>query len=376
MPGGEVKPGLSRYASFLPVAAGEMVSLSEGGTPLCRTERLAAALGLDELFIKDESRNPTWSYKDRLSSIAVSYALRSGARVVATSSSGNAGASLAAYAAKAGLPCIVITFHDAAGPLLDQVRKYGAMVLPLEDKNQRWPLLERGVREFGWFATSPFAGPVVGSHPVGIEGYKTIAYETFEQLGGDVPDWFVLPVAYGDALAGIWRGFKDLKQLGLCSTLPKMVAAEIYGSIEQTLAANVDNLVNVVPDFSTSSISIGTTQSSYQALKAIRESDGLAVSVDDREILDWQEALAAHEGLLGELSAVVPVAAISRLRNQGIIRADDRIVGLMTASGLKDLDHSIDPEARYPNAPAGFGNALRYLSEHYRFDAADKQIAQ
>ena len=333
-------------------------------------------LGLQTIHIKDESCNPTWSYKDRLSTVAVSHAVQIGAHVVATSSSGNAGASLAAYAAKAGLACIVLTFEGAAGPLLDQIRKYGAMVLPLRDKQDRWTILERGVSELGWYATSPFSTPVVGSHPVGIEGYKTIAYEIFEQLGNAVPDWLALPVAYGDAAAGIWRGFKDLKKAGLTVKLPKLAAIEIYGSLEKTLGTGEDRLVNVIPNFQTAAISIGTNQGSYQGLKAVRESGGTAIAIGDDDLQYWQDVLARREGLLGELSAVVPLPGIKKLVDRGIIAGNDTVVSLLTASGLKDLDQSVDPKQRYPIVEDGFEQCLQYLFEHYDFDALNTNPAQ
>lgn len=228
-------PSLWRYADKLPCPETHAVSLGEGLTPLLPAETLGKQLGVPGLLIKDEGANPTWSHKDRFSTVAVSMARLKGARVVATASSGNAGASLAAYAARAGLKCVVVTFAGTAGAMLAQIRKYGATVVPLADKTHRWPFLASGVQRFGWFATSPFYAPVVGSHPDGIEGYKTLAYEIVEQMQGDVPDWCVLPVCYGDALAGLWEGFKGLFNRGEIERLPKLAAAEVHGSLARAL---------------------------------------------------------------------------------------------------------------------------------------------
>lgn len=368
LPTGSENAGLWRYDPFLPVAASAAVSLGEGNTPLCRVDRLASELGLECLFVKDESRNPTWSYKDRFSTVTVSHAVKTGAGVVATASSGNAGASLAAYAAKAAIPCVVATFSQASGALLQQVHKYGAMILPLEDMDQRWPILQEASTRFGWFISSPFTSPVVGSHPIGIEGYKTIAYETYEQLGRSLPDWFVLPVAYGDALSGIWRGFKDLRDMGLCSRLPRMVATEAYGSIGKTLATSSDRLFRVNPPSGTKLVSIATAQSTYQALKAVRESGGHAITIDEDEIVHWQEYLASREGLFLELSSVTPVLATKGLVDQGVISPSDKVVCLATASGMKDLEYSADPEIRYPTVKPGLENALCYLRDHYSYE--------
>src|SRR5471030_1686906 len=222
-----------RWDAFLHASSADAVTLGEGNTPLLP----APALGLGDVWIKDESRNPTWSFKDRLGSGALTMAKRFGAKVIASSSSGNAGAAAAAYAAKAGIPCVVFTFVGSAGPLVLQMRAYGAMVVKVNDKADRWRLQSLGVKEFGWYPTSPFFGPVVGSNPYGMEGYKTIAYEVAEAFDWQPPDWCVLPVCYGDALYGMWKGFEDLKALGWIDRVPRFVAAEVSGSLTQGMAS-------------------------------------------------------------------------------------------------------------------------------------------
>ncbi len=333
---------LWRHASSLPCTFEDAVSLGEGDTPLLQAPTIGQALGVPNLFIKDEGRNPTWSHKDRFSTVAVSVARNQGARVIATASSGNAGASLAAYAARAGLECIVATFAGTAGPMLSQIRKYGAVVLPLVNKMDRWALLAEAASRLGWFVTSPCHSPVVGSHPIGIEGYKTMAYEIVEQSNGEVPDWCVMPVCYGDALSGLWLGFKELFALGHIDRLPKLVAAEVHGSLSDALARGVDRLDEQEMLFETLAVSIGTPRSTYQALKALRESSGRAVPVNNDSLLDLQKQLARSEGIFAELASVTPFAAIHELRKQEVISANDRVVAVVTASGLKDLDRSPD----------------------------------
>lgn len=333
-------PSLWRYAGMLPVAAEMAVSLGEGLTPLRRATVIGAQLGVEDLFIKDESRNPTWSHKDRFSTLAVSYARLSGARIVATASSGNAGASLAAYAAKAGLRCVVATFAGAAGPMVAQIEKYGAEIVAFSQKSDRWTFLSQGAARHGWAVMSPFRAPVVGSHPIGIEGYKTIAYEIVEQMDRDVPDWCVLPVCYGDALSGIWLGFKELHELGVIKRLPRLAAAEIYGSLMTALQGDGDRVPDVVRSFSTLASSIGAPQSSFQALTALRESGGVACPVDNDGLVDLQTRLARSEGIYAELSSVTPLMAISQLRRSGVLLPQDKVVAVVTASGLKDTDIS------------------------------------
>ncbi|MBD0416824.1 threonine synthase [Oryzicola mucosus] len=331
---------LWRYAAALPCLRSEAITLGEGLTPLILAERLGAAFGMQAIYIKDEGRNPTWSHKDRFSTVAVSYAQACGARVVATASSGNAGASLAAYAARAGMKCVVATFADTAGPMVSQMRRYGAEVIPFVKKQDRWEFLKQGVDRHGWFVTSPYHAPVVGSHPVGIEGYKTLAYEIVEQMGGMVPHWCILPVCYGDALAGLWHGFKDLADAGRIQRLPRLAAAEIYGSLSHAMATGTDLLAEQPMGTTSIAVSIGAPRSTFQALKALRESNGVAISVDNTSLLRMQETLASHEGLFAELASVAPLVVLDTLRKDGVIEENDLVVAVATASGLKDVDRA------------------------------------
>ncbi|WP_082613835.1 threonine synthase [Bosea sp. Root483D1] len=332
---------LWRYAYALPCSLEDAVSLGEGQTPLIEAARIGPALGARNLFIKDEGRNPTWSHKDRFSTVAVSLARAQGAKVVATASSGNAGASLAAYAARAGLQCVVATFGGSATAMLAQIRKYGATVLPLANKMDRWTLLAEAATRYGWFVASPYHTPVVGSHALGIEGYKTIAYEIVEQSGGIAPDWCVLPVCYGDALFGVWRGFQELFAQGAITRLPRMAAAEVHGSLAQALATGSDRLEERSLAFESLAVSIGAPRSTYQALKALRESSGRSVPLNNDGLVDMQERLARDEGIFAELASVTPLLALARLREGGVIAPDDHVVAVVTASGLKDLDRSV-----------------------------------
>jgi threonine synthase len=328
--------GLWRYGDVLPIAKADAVSLGEGGSPLHHLERSGGALKLPHLFAKDETRSPTWSFKDRLACVAVSVAKKMGARVIVSSSTGNAGASAAAYAAKAGLSCVVFTTKDAAGPLMTQMRVYGATVLATENKADRWTLMQHAVREFGWFPTSPFFGPVVGSNPYGIEGYKTLAYEIAEQMDWQVPDCCVLPVCYGDALIGMWRGFQDMQAFGWTDRSPRMFASEIYGSLSTALQRGGDVLPDMPNMHDTVAKSTSATRSTYQALHVIRRSGGAAAVVRNEDIMRWQQQLAKEEGLYVEPASAGTMAAIEQLRTGGQIAANDKVVTLLTASGLKD----------------------------------------
>ena len=264
-------------------ARAEAVTLGEGNTPLLP----APSLGLGDVWIKDELRNPTWSFKDRLGSGALTMAKRFGAKVIVSSSSGNAGAAAAAYAAKAGLPCVVFTVATSAGPLVLQMRAYGAMLVKVNDRMDRWRLQTEGVREFGWYPTSPFFGPVVGSNPYGMEAYKTIAYEIAEAFDWKPPDWCVLPVCYGDALYGMWKGFQELRALDWIQRVPRFVAAEVSGSLPAALASGDAMPPEVARNAPTIATSIGAAQATVQALDVLRHSNGAAVTVGDDEMRRW-----------------------------------------------------------------------------------------
>ena len=354
---------LWRWDAFLPARAGDAVSLGEGNTPLLP----APSLGLGDVWVKDESRNPTWSFKDRLASAALTAARRFGAKVITSSSSGNAGAAAAAYAAKAGLPCVVFTFTGASPPLVAQMRAYGAMVVVVEDKADRWRFQSAGVRELGWYPTSPFFGPVVGSNPYGMEGYKTIAFEIAEAFDWEVPDWCVLPVCYGDALLGMWKGFEELKALGWIARTPRFVAAEVSGSLAAAMAGGAAMPADQPRNAPSIATSIGASQGTVQALEVVRRSRGAAVAIDDDALAHWVVTLGAKEGLWPEPSSAAPFAAIERLRTQGVIAPDARVVALMTAGGLKDpaiVDTAL-PAA--PLVRGGLADALKALRDVYGY---------
>lgn len=363
------KSSMWRFADALPVARSAAVSMGEGGTPLTALPRAAAEIGVAALYAKDESRNPTWSFKDRLASVAISSAKALGAKVIASSSSGNAGAAAAAYAARAGLPCVVFTFQGTAGPMVTQMRAYGAMVIATRDKAHRWTLLERGVREYGWFPTSPFFGPAAGSNPFGIEGYKTLAYEIAEQLEWRVPDWCVLPVCYGDALAGMWKGFLEMRAWGWTDRLPRMVAAEIYGSFGKAIDENLEGPPPMPKSHDTVALSIGATQGTFQALDVLRRSGGCAVSVANADMMRWQAVLAAKEGLYGEPSAVAPLVAVEQLRKKGVIATGDCVVTLFTAAGLKDPEVTARSLPELALVDGEFSTTLDVLARRFGFDA-------
>ncbi|WP_162569732.1 pyridoxal-phosphate dependent enzyme [Variovorax sp. SRS16] len=328
-----------RYEALLPVEGDSFVTLGEGSTPLTSAKRTGRAFGIQDLYVKDETQNPTQSYKDRLSTVAVSHAKQTGATVVATASSGNAGASLAAYAAKAGMACVVASMAGASGPMLTQIRKFGAHAVLMADKSLRWSYLKAATEQSGWYLTSPYTSPVVGSSPIGIEGYKTIAYEIYADLG-KAPDWMAMPVCYGDALAGICQGFMDLLAAQRIHALPRFIAAEAHGSLSEALQKGGDIVEPVAASYETLAASVAATQSTYQALWSLRKTEGVAIRIGNEGLVAMQEQLASQEGIFLELASVMPFLAVQRLRIADLIKPTDSVICLATASGLKDTGRS------------------------------------
>lgn len=350
-----------RYGALLPANTPAPVSLGEGGTPLVPLERLE----LGRLFLKDETRNPTWSFKDRLASSAITMARQLGARVICSSSSGNAGAAIAAYACRAGLPCVIVTYRGASGPMVAQMQSYGARLVTVPTSADRWRLLSAAVDAYGWYPASVYYGPAVGSNPFGIEGYKTIAYEIAEALDWRVPDWCVLPVCYGDALYGMWKGFEEMVRLGWTERVPRLVAAEVSGSLTEAVALGAE----MPGPRSTSSAagSIAAPQGTHQAVVALRAANGMSLVVSDAEMLAWRTRVAQREGVFLEMSSAATFPAIEKLRAQGTIGDNDVVVALATAGGLKDVEAGVVESP--PFVDGDLAALARCLKDNYGFDA-------
>jgi threonine synthase len=352
-------PGLWRYRHLLPVRSVSPISLGEGATPLVHLERLGARLGLPRLYAKDESRNPTWSYKDRLCATAVSHAVSIGARVITISSTGNHGASTAAYAARAGLPCVIFTLASVPDTMKTLMQAYGAAVVACPTTEARWELMRQGVERLGWYPTSGFVMPPIGSNPWGIEGYKTIAYEIAEDLEWTAPDVVVVPSAYSDGLYGVWKGWTELHQLGLVKAPPRMIAAEPFGPLAHALERTLDAPEMVDAPGSSVAFSIASRYGTWQGLAALRESGGAGVRLTDEGIFEAQRALAREEGLFVEPSSAGAMTAVMQLAARHELDPSQTIVVVLTSSGLKDPGAS---RAWMPAVPAADGDFDRLLT--------------
>jgi len=325
-------PGLDRWAPLLPPLATGL-ALGEGGTPLLAPSRLSEWAGFDgELLIKDESRNPTWSHKDRLNLCAVSAAAVSGAPGVVVASSGNHGASAAAYAAAAGLPCIVLTSPTAPAAVQQFLMSYGAAVVGVPSE-ARWPMMRNVVEEFGYMPVSNLT-PFHTGHPFGPEGYKTIAYELFLQLDRRLPEAIFIPTGYAELLYGVWKGFDELRRFGLVAETPRLYACEpaTRAPLTRALAEGVP-AVAVEPE-PTAAYSVAVQINGYRGVRAVRSSEGMAVAVSDEEMIAAQSALS-RQGLWVELSAAISLAGL-RQRLAAGEQFTGPVVCISTSSGFKD----------------------------------------
>jgi len=343
-------PGLERWAPLLPPLAPGL-SMAEGGTALVPAPELAAWAGLNgELFIKDESRNPTWSHKDRFNLCSVSVAVATGAPGVVLSSSGNHGASAAAYAARAGLSCIVLVSPDTPPAVQSFVQAYGAAVLAVPPAGSQ-TLIRQIVERLGYH----FA-----HHSWGCEGYKTLAYEVFGQLGGRVPTAVFIPTSNAQLLFGVWKGFRELHELGVAASTPVMMACEpaTRASHFRAIEANQDH-VEIV-EGPTIAYAIGSSVSSTLGLLALRQSSGVAVSILDDETQAAQVALAGR-GMWQEASGAISLAGLRQVIAAGR-RFDGPVVCVTCSSGFKDLGVGRDPA---PASELEWGLVCRTLARHY-----------
>ena len=342
------QPGIWKYRRLYPVRRETVpVSIEEGGTPLVELDVLGRQWGVTALYAKDESRNPTWSHKDRLTTVGVTKAKEVGAPGIIVSSTGNQGLSAAAYAAKAGLPCIVLTGTSTPAAVKTLMRAYGAMVFALPTGKERVSLVETCVRELGWFPLTGFGTEGnKGANPYAIDGYKSLAIELYTDLGR-VPDNLIFSVAGGDSMVGTWKGFQDLFSMGILSKMPRMIAAEPLGSLAMSVAVKSEIPV-AAPLRDTVAFAVGAPEGTYQALKTIYDSKGTAVEVDDEAIMDAQVDLAAKEGLFVEPSSAVAAAAAKRLLEWGEIKTDETTILVLTSSGLKETGSAA---RRMPETP-------------------------
>jgi len=323
-----------RYRELLPVTI-EPVTLQEGGTPLYHLKKIGEELGLPHLYAKHEGMNPSGSFKDRGMTVGVSMALQLNKRSVACASTGNTSASLAVYAAKAGIPAVVLLpAGKVAVGKVAQALMHGARVISIRGN------FDRALEMVHELCLSHGLYLLNSINPYRLEGQKTIGFEAIDQLGG-VPDRFVLPVGNAGNISAVYKGLLELQDLEFIDRLPMMTGIQAAGSMPVVRAIR-ENLPEVVPEDHpetvATAIRIGAPVNAEKALVAIRKTGGLAESVTDAEILAMQRDLARKEGIGVEPASAASVAGIRKLAESGAIDRSEKIVCVVTGHLLKDPD--------------------------------------
>jgi len=325
-----------RYREQLPLSNDtKIVTLGEGGTGLHRSENLADDVGLISLHIKFEGENPTGSFKDRGMTVGVSKALEAKAKMVACASTGNTSASLSAYAARAGVRCIVlIPFGKIAQGKLAQAMAHGATILEIEGN------FDDALKSVIALTKRDRSIALLNSvNPFRVEGQKTLAFEVCDQLDFKSPDVVIVPVGNAGNISAIWKGFEELRKIHIIEKVPRMMGIQAEGAAPIASAykhkdVEIKNVQN--PETIATAIRIGAPASWKKALRAVKESNGAMDTVSDDEILQAQKDLARREGLFVEPASASSVAGLRKLLDQGLIERDEEIVCVATGHGLKD----------------------------------------
>ncbi len=329
--------GMARYASCLPYNI--FPTLGEGGTPLLTAPALGDEVGVEAVLIKNEGQNPTGSHKDRMSALAVARALDIGATTVIGASSGNAGASIAAYAARAGLHCVIVTTPNMNPIWRRAIEATGARLVKAENSLARWKYVEKRVVEDGWFPVTNYINPPVGSNHFGVDGLKTISFEIFEETGAETVDAIVVPTSRADLLWGIFEGFRFLQTRDVIKRLPRLYAVEPFPRIDQVLRGS-----DYRQSFAgrTHQISIAGSTVTYQAIEALKASNGGAVVVSDDAAAGDQRILAEH-GFYVELSSAASLSGLRALIDRGEIHASERVALIASSNGYKEFGSEETP---------------------------------
>jgi threonine synthase len=328
------EPNLWRYREVLPVRDDAFrLSLGEGMTPLIRAERIGGDL---EVFVKDESQNPTASFKARGLAVAISRAVELGARAVALPSAGNAGSATAAYAALAGIEAHIVMPRDTPPAIVTEARALGGHVELLDGLiSDCGAVVKRGCAERGWFDLSTL------KEPYRVEGKKTLGYEVAEQLGWELPDAIVYPTGGGTGLVGMWKAFDELEALGwIGAKRPKMISVQSTGCAPIVRAFDAgDERAEPWQGARTTAygLRVPVAVGDFLILSALRASGGAAIAVSDEQMRAAVAELGAAVGIFASPEGGATLAALPVLRERGVLAAGDRVVLFNTGSGLKYL---------------------------------------
>ncbi len=333
------KDTLWKYKELMPVDENKIVSLDEGGTPFCKCDKLGKELGI-ELYVKVEGSNPTGSFKDRGMSVGMTKAMELGVDTVGCASTGNTSASLAAYAARAGLQCVVLlpSGKVALGKLA-QAMFHGARVLSVNGN------FDEALEAITALALEKHLYLLNSINPYRLEGQKSIGFEIVHELGWKSPDRIILPVGNAGNISAIWKGVTEFYKAGFVENLPMMTGIQAEGAcpiVDAFRKKTMELVPTENPETIATAIRIGAPVSSTKALRAIYDSNGYAETVTDDEILDAQKELARKEGIGVEPASAASIAGLKKLVAEGVIDKGEQVVCIVTGHLLKDPNTAID----------------------------------
>ncbi|MGD0037540.1 MAG: threonine synthase [Bacteroidota bacterium] len=325
-----------RYAQLLPLddAYKSAPPLHVGWTPLYRSTTFGPQFGLSNLYFKDDGRNPTASFKDRASAVVVAKARELGVDIITTASTGNAGAALAGLAAAAKMPTVIFVPQTAPPAKITQLLIFGARVLLVKGTyDQAFDLCLEVSKEFGWYCRN------TAFNPYTVEGKKTASIELCEQLGWKAPDVIFVSVGDGNIISGLWKGLRDLLALGWIDKMPRLIGIQAEGSAAcyNAWKAGTDKITVVNAQTIADSISTDLPRDGVRAVRAVRETGGVYLTVTDDEIIAAIAELARGEAIFAEPAASAVYAGLKKAVKQGLVKSDEKVVCMLTGNGLKDI---------------------------------------
>lgn len=325
---------ISRYVELLPVSPDALFPpLEIGWTPVYEVPRLAKAVGVRSLFLKDDGRNPTSSFKDRSSAVGVMKAREFGAATIACASTGNAASSLAGLSAAAGLRSFIFVPERAPEPKIAQLLIFGATVFRVRGSYEdAFDLCTRSCAAFGWYNRNS------GMNPFLVEGKKTAGLEIAEQMRDALPDWVAVSVGDGCTIGGIGKGLLEMQRLGIAGRIPRLLGVQAAGAQVMVEAFRLErDVVPSEPDTFADSIAVGTPRNWRRAIAQVRASGGTMITATDEEIAEAMRLTARLGGVFGEPAGVAGVAGLRRAVQTGAVPPDASVLVVITGNGLKDV---------------------------------------
>ncbi len=348
---------LWRYRQLLPSSG--RTNLLVGVTPLYRSDALNEELGINDLWVKDETRNPTYSLKDRASAVVVVLARELGCKTVTCASTGNAATSLAGLSASEGLKCHIFAPKTISAPKLVQLQAFNARVLKIDASyDDCYDLCNRFAEKYNWYNRN------TAYNPYTLDGKKTVAFEIAEQLEWEVPNKIFVPVGDGCIVSSVWKGFVELQKIGLTDGLPELIGVQADGCkpLKESFDKN-KGCERAEPKTLAGSIAVGKPRNGFMALRDVRNSKGKFVSVTDKEMFEATKLLGSTTGIFGELAGVASVAAIKKEMENGKLDEGEKVVALITGSGLKDVEVALKLFEKIDLLEADEGKIYEHIEE-------------